>query len=121
LMRFSSSSRARAFRRSDINVVRPRMVDMFASLEKRPVPPPPPPMLLRIVDARFSLEYCKNRCGCCPCFLSLLGDDVQKGGVGNLEGPGSSGFSSQARKTHIPLLADAPHGAFTTETGENSK
>src|SRR5271170_3208352 len=62
LMRFSSSSRARAFRRSDINVVRPRMVDMFVSLEKRPVPPPPPPMLLRIVDARFSLEYCKNRC-----------------------------------------------------------
>src|SRR5271170_7980008 len=62
LMRFSSSSRARAFRRSEINVVRPRMVDIFVSLEKRPVPPPPPPMLLRIVDAGFSLEYCKNRC-----------------------------------------------------------
>ena len=52
-MRRSSSSLARAFRRSDINVVRPRMVDML-SVEKRLAGPLPPPAL-RIVVARFSV------------------------------------------------------------------
>jgi hypothetical protein len=51
LIRRSSSSRALAFRKSDIKVVRPLMVDMFLSVEK--IPPPPPG--LRIVVARFRL------------------------------------------------------------------
>jgi hypothetical protein len=46
----SSSSRALAFRKSDMKVVRPLMVDML-SVEKRLAGPPPPG--LRIVVARF--------------------------------------------------------------------
>ena len=64
-MRFSSSSRARALRRSEMNVVRPRMVDMLTvpslPLEKSPEPPPPPAIDLRIVVARFSLENSGKR------------------------------------------------------------
>jgi len=47
-----------------MNVVRPRIVDMFTLsmlLEKSPVPPPPPAMDLRIVDVRFSLENWKEK------------------------------------------------------------
>jgi len=54
LIRRSSSSRALAFRKSDIKVVRPRMVDILLSVEKR-LPGPPPPPGLRIVVARFRL------------------------------------------------------------------
>ena len=52
LIRRSSNSRALAFRRSDMKVVRPLMVDMLSD-EKRLAGPPPPPAL-RIVVARFS-------------------------------------------------------------------
>src|SRR5579859_804339 len=53
-IRLSSSSRALAFRRSDMNVVRPRMVDMLLSVEKKIVAPLPPPGLW-IVGVRFTM------------------------------------------------------------------
>ena len=52
-IRRSSSSLARAFRKSDIKVVRPLIVDMLSD-EKRLAGPLPPPGL-RIVVARFRL------------------------------------------------------------------
>lgn len=52
-IRRSSSSLALAFRKSDINVVRPLIVDMLSD-EKRLTAPLPPPGL-RIVVARFRL------------------------------------------------------------------
>jgi hypothetical protein len=60
LMRRSSSSFARAFRMSEMNVVSPRIEDMLLSEENRDAGPPLPPPALRIVVTRFSVGKCRR-------------------------------------------------------------
>jgi hypothetical protein len=63
LMRLSSSSFARAFRMSEMNVVRPRIEDMLLSEENRDAGPPLPLPALRIVVTRFSVGKCRGWTG----------------------------------------------------------